>query len=348
MFGVSSLPRTLDAARRDAHHPRRHVRLSVVKDLGRLLQGAPNDAEQTQIEALTLLAELARRDAEPLVRGAATLALADNPSERALDALLLAAKDEHLYVVEMALVGLREVAPMGHVDASRVITKRFRDERAVLRFQAVLAAGRVLDDDTFLALAMTAAEDQDPKVRYVLWRVCDERFAAEIPTRLVSALEAALDEPDLYTPVAAAIVLGPRGNNKARTVLSRAINGRLRLPAPEDEQTLIELIGELAITEGMPGLRAHARGRFGLVPGKFAWQAQIALARLGDAWAIDQLTRGLNHRNPDVRAHSATAVGAARLAHLRPLLVQLGEAHRIPPELVASVLLELHEAEATS
>ncbi len=107
---------------------------------------------------------------------------------------------------------------------------------------------------------------------------------------------------------------------------------------------MVELIGELVIEEGKPGLRLHARGRFGLVPGKFAWQAQIALARLGDEWAIAKLSRNLNHRNADVRAHAATAVGVARLRQLRPAVVELGRAQRIPSDLVASVLLELEKS----
>jgi HEAT repeat protein len=339
MFGVSSLPRTLEAARRDLNHARRHVRLSVARDLG-LLTHAP----ETRAQAVALLSAMSANDQEPLVRGAATLALADCPGDDALAALLLASGDDHLYVSEAALIGLREAAPRGHREASRVITRRFRDQHAALRFQAVLAASRVLQDDEFVPLALEAAGDGDPKVRYVLWRVCDERFAGVLPHALHQALEMALNDSDPYVPIAAAFVLGPNDHTKARQVLGRAINARLKLPAPEDEQTLVELIGELGVTEGIPGLRAHARGRFGLVPGRFAWQAQIALARLGDDWAIRQLSRNLKHRSTDVRIHAATAVGAARLTQLRPLIENLGRTRRIPSELAASVLSELETA----
>lgn len=346
MFGVSALPRTLEAAKRDAVHPRRHVRLAVVKDLGLLIQQSAGVDDNALSEALTVLTSMARRDAEALVRGAATVALADHPSEAVLDALLVSARDEHPYVVEMALAGLRDAAPLGHKDATRVIAKRSTDELAALRFQAVLAAGRVLDDEAFETLVLAALADGDAKVRYVACRVCEERYVGSPPARVARALEAALDDTDAFVPVAAAFVVGPLGNTKAHAVLSRAINSRLRLPAPEDEQTLVELIGELSLHDGEQGLRAHARGRFGLVPGKFAWQAQVALARLGNEWAIRRLSRDLTHRNADVRAHAATAVGAARLRGLRPTIEQLAEAGRLPSELAHSVLRELDETTA--
>lgn len=344
MFGVAALPRTLDAARRDATHARRHVRLSVVKDLGLMLQRASDDQDDVAQQAEEVLAGMALRDAEFLVRGAAAVALADRPSERGLETLLMVAKDDHPYVVEMALVGLRDVAPQGHTGASRVVNYRSRDERAALRFQAVLASGRVLDDNAFEELVVRSLDDADAKVRYIACRVCDERFAETLPKAVNAALEKRLDDGDVYVPIAAAFVVGPRGSVKAREILTRAVNHRVQLPAPEDEQTLIELIGELGLTEGVPGLRAHARGRFGLVPGRFAWQAQVALARLGDESAIARIESRLRHRNADVRIHAATAVGAAGLRQLRPLVAELGEAGRLPSEIVQNVLGELEKS----
>lgn len=318
--------------------------MSVVKDLGLLLLRATDEHDETAQQAEEVLVGMARRDVEPLVRGAAAVALADRPSERGLDALLIVAKDEHPYVVEMALVGLRDVAPRGHLNASRVVTYRAKDERAALRFQAVLAAGRVLEDQDFEALVLRGLNDADAKVRYIACRVCDERFVDVLPKAVNAALEARLDDSDVYVPVAAAFVVGPRGNVKAHEVLTRALNLRLRLPAPEDEQTLIELMGELGLAEGKPGLRAHARGRFGLVPGKFAWQAHVALARLGDEGAIAHIERRLKHRNPDVRIHAASAVAAAGLRQLGPMVAELGAAQRLPSEIVQSVLGELEKS----
>ncbi len=207
------------------------MRLSVVKDLGLLLHQEGPQFEQTRAQAQEILTKLSRRDAEPVVRGLATVTLADHPSEGALDALLVAARDEHSYVVEMALLGLRDVAPRGHREATRVVEQRFKDERAALRFQATLAAGRVLADEAFVPLTLAALTDADAKVRYVACRTCDERFSDALPPELEGALTRALDDADAQVPVAAAFVLAPRGNTLARTVLSRAINARVRLPA---------------------------------------------------------------------------------------------------------------------
>ena len=318
MLQPKPLLRTLDAAVRDLQHPRRHVRESAVKDLARL--GIEDD---TRRSALAALSQALLQDSEPVVRGACAVALADANATSALDAVVDAAKDEHAYVAQMALLALRELSPVGHRGACAIIRYHLGSDSPALRFQAVTAASRVMEAG-FEAVVERALQDDDPAIRYLALRCSDERWASGLlPAPIVTAATSALDDRDWGVRVAAAMLLAPHGESNAREMVSVALNRRVKLPAPEDEQTLIELAGELGLSAAIPGLRSHLRGRFGLVPGRFAWQAQVALARLGDAHTITTLRRALRSRRRDVRTLAVAAVGQAKLTALEADLVHL-------------------------
>jgi HEAT repeat protein len=339
MFGLAQLPRTMSAAQRDATHSRRHVRLSVINDLVRLSRPGQPDRET----GLRVLSTLLAGDADAEVRARAAIAFADcEAGPEVVPALLTAARGEHVGVAEMALAALREIAPPEEPRVSSLVKVLARGEHPALRFQAVGAAARVLDEVAFIDLLTQLLRDPDVKVRGHALRVADERFGGgRIPPSVVRAAEAAVGDSEPWVRLAAALLLAPHGHGPAHEVLVSALNQRWPLPAPEDEQALIELVGELGLTQALPGLRRHARGWFGLVPGRFAWHSQVAMARLGEQAARKAIAAGLRHRHSHVRAASALAVGRARLHELRGEVEQLVERGKLDPALAEEVLEEL-------
>lgn len=339
MFQPKPLPRTLDAALRDIQHRRRHVRQSAVSDLGRLARG------DARTPALAALVHGLANDSDAAIRGACALALADADAQSELDALVDAAKAEQVHVAEMALVAIRELSPTGHRGASAIVRYHLKSDEPPLRFQALTAASRVLSAD-FERVTLQAMDDPDAKIRYLVLRLSEERWPPEqLPTPVKAAAEGALKDADPRVRTAAAMLLAPLGDTFARQALVQALNERIALPAAEDEQTLIEMVGELDLKDAMSGLRAYCRGRFGLIPGRFAWQARVAMARLGDVRAIDAIRRGLASRNVDTRALAVAAAGQARLKSLEPELIRLGQTHRIPSATLDEALQLLREVD---
>ncbi len=338
MFGLEQLPRTLAAARRDLAHRRRHVRLSVVNDLVRLSQ--PDRAERG--EALTLLGKLVADDSDPEVQARAAIGLADGEAgQEQIAVLLTAARSEHVGVAEMALAALREISPAGEPRVTRLVASLARSEHGALRFQAVGAAARLLDEPAFLGIFEAALADADAKVRGHALRVASERFGDELPSGVRRQARPALADQERWVRLAAAILLAPCGEEGASSVLVDAVNQGWKVPAPEDEQVIIELVGELELSDALPGLRRHARGWLGIVPGRFAWQAQVAMARLGDEGARRAITAGLGSRQFHVRAASALAVGRARLHGLRANVEALAREGKLEPEVLERVLEDL-------
>lgn len=317
MFQPPPLPRTLDAALRDVCDPKLHVRRSAVSDLSRLASGFSRAA------ALEALQRAAVQDADPQLRADAVLALANCEAGSALETIVLAAADPHARVRQMALVALGELGPRGHKDSCAAVVRGLSAEEPALRFQALIAARRhrVAGLEEYLRGGMS---DPDANVRYVALRLLEEHRENAEPERASLQLVArALEDTDRTVAVAAAILLAPRGSEPAARVLVEALNRGQKLPAPEDEQTVIELAGELGLAGAIPGLRRHAWGRFGLVPGRFFWQARVVLARLGDEKARSSILRGLRDGNRDARIVAVAAAGRARLAAATPILEEL-------------------------
>jgi HEAT repeat protein len=184
-------------------------------------------------------------------------------------------------------------------------------------------------------------------VRYIALRLIDERLAesgrefgdvAE-PIRAACAVALGDKEPDVR--IAAAFLFAPEGNEAARRALVEGLTQAIRLPAPEDEQELIELAGELGLGAAEPGLVRHAWGRLGLVPGRFAWQAKVALARIGNARAQNEILKGLSSWNRDTRTLSVVAVGRAGLTEARTRLEQMSRDETVDPGVVRAALREI-------
>src|SRR5690242_4912915 len=108
MFGLESLPRSLDAALRDAQHEKSRIRASALADLAR--HAADGDAR-----AVNAITAALRGDPSAEVRAAAAIALADGRAKGAVEIVLRATADENMRVRQMALIALGELA--GGTDA---------------------------------------------------------------------------------------------------------------------------------------------------------------------------------------------------------------------------------------
>jgi HEAT repeat protein len=101
------------------------------------------------------------------------------------------------------------------------------------------------------------------------------------------------------------------------------LNRRRRFHQLEDEQAAIEICAELRLDAARPGLSARAFG--GALGGAspLAFQARVALARLGDERASAHIVRGLSSWSRAARSEAVAAAGQARLEAARARLLEM-------------------------
>ncbi|MBX3182500.1 MAG: HEAT repeat domain-containing protein [Polyangiaceae bacterium] len=321
MFGYKQARRTLEAAERDSLSASRDlVKIEAVRELGRYAEvGEEGESEAVQRRAAEVLIERLTHPV-PAVRGETALALADARVVSAISALKNAAGDENLRVRQMVLVALGELASSGDRAVTKLLTQASRAEEPELRFQALIGLARVApDDDAALSRGLA---DEDSEVRYIALRLAEERYGVEeAPEAMLARARRALADSAHTVRVAAAHWLARRGEEPAREQLAWALNARggtsrVKLSA-EDEIAMVELAGQLEVKAAAPGLERRA---FGLLRTPATWHARVALARLGDARAVEALMRGLSAWTFDARTQAVAAVGQARLKAARPRL----------------------------
>lgn len=335
MFGVSTLPRTLSAARRDVKHRRVEVRVGALRDLTRLDEGE-------RAEAVALLVEALESDAEPQVRAQAAVSLSDVGASEALPALLAAAGGGHVKVREMALLALGEVAGAENAELRRLLERTLSDDAPELRFQSLITASRVAPK-LFKDRLLEATRDGDAEVRQIAFRLAEEAVETggfELPEPLRQRARAALRDDFSAVRLAAALLLARVGDSAANAVIAAVVRRELRVPSLADEQAAIELAGELGLEETRDALSRRAFGILGFTRDRLFWHARVALARLGDARARAALLRALRAYTRDARTVAVAAVGRARLVEARPILRAMSEAHA-DPDTVAEALAAL-------
>lgn len=341
MLGLSPLPRTLAAALRDVRDKKVLVRASALRDLSRLAQQGDRDVV---VEAL---AGALRDDGMPGIRAEAAVALADAAAREVLAELVTAAtEDPAPRVRQMALLALGELATEDDTEACRVIEAALDDSEPELRFQALIAVNRIAGQRAEEAL-LGAVEDRDAHVRYMALRLLEEsqRSSGSKSDRAFARARAALDDDAAEVRLAAALFLAHAGDRGGEQVLVAAVNEPLARFEPEDEQAAIELSGELGLRAARPGLERRAYGLFGIARDPFAWQARVALARLGDQRAKKLIWRGLSAWTRDARTLAVAAAGRARLLEARPQIEAMrGQPERAEPEAVEEALQLLGEA----
>ncbi len=339
MLGFSPLPRTLEAALRDAGHARADVRLATLADLKR-------HAREGSEGALVALLERLQSDAEPQVRAGAALALADIDARPQIDAVVAAASDGDAAVRQMALLSVGELASPEHAGARAAVTRGLVDPVAAVRYQAVVALAR-LQGEAALEALLVGTRDADPEVRHVSLRVAEEVFGGRAPERvpppLVQRARGALRDDNRGVQLAAAILLAGMDDKAGRERVIEIVNSRQRIRHAEDEAIAIELCGQLGLSEARPGLERRA---FGVLGGRTpaSWHARVALAELGHPKAKAVILRGLSAWSRDARTLAVAAAGRARLREARALLERMrGAPERAEPDAVTDALAALDD-----
>lgn len=336
MFAPSSLRRTLAAALRDLEHPTPKVRQDALRDL--VHHG--DDHREDVVRALTR----ALSDADHRVRAAAALALADIQGVEALPSLLVAIEDDHDYVRQMALTALGEI---GDPRARERLRRALDDERPEVRFQAVIAFGRVAPDEAEEAL-LQASHDDDANIRYITLRVIEE-FAeagepeggeARIPKKLEARAIEMLGDDDSKVRICAAILLGRIGHRGGLPILADLVAGKISTNEAEDEAAAVELTGELGLHEAIPHLERRAFGFRRLMKQSFAWQARIALARLGHARARNDILRELRALSRHKRTMAVVAAAQAGLVEASAEIERMQNQPRLAEPSVVDDALE--------
>lgn len=336
MYVWSPLPRTLGATLRDSQSHKPRVRLSAIADLVRW-----SDTEERG-GCIAQLVALLERDPDLEVRAAAALGLADADARESLAALIAVAESGPPRVRQLSLVAIGELAPAGHAAALTAVRAGLRSELPALRFQALVAAHRLLSEEALLPELLRGLGDDEAKVRYVACRISEERYftaGVSAPAQLVCALERALADGDPAVALAAAIPLARSGAEPARQHVVQVLNRGRGAAQLEDEQAAIELCAELGLTAARPGLAARAWG--GLLGGAspLAFQARVALARLGDQRACDQILRELSSWSRSTRTRAVAAAGQARLEVARARLLEMrADERQADPESVVEAL----------
>jgi len=337
VFRASPLRRTLDAALRDVSSTSASVRASAVRDL-------VDHADEARARVLAVL-ERALGDVAAEVRAAAAVALADVKGVELLASLLVAVEDDNPHVRQMAL---STVGELGDARARERLRRALRDDRPEVRFQAVIAFTRVAPDEANDAIA-AALDDDDPSIRYIAIRCAEERALEgdePIPDPLLAKLGTLLSDPSPVVRIAAAIVLGRGGESRARPILVDVVRGALSTPEAEDEAAAVELVGELGVDEARPHLERRAFGFLRLGSDRFAWQAMVALARMGHPRARSQIVRDLGSWSRDKRTLAVAAAGRARVAEALPIVRAMqGDERRAEPSTVDLTLELLAQSE---
>jgi hypothetical protein len=346
---LTQLPRTLSAALRDAQHTKLPVRMSALRDLGRIATGP--DREQ----ALAVLVKALREDDAPAARGEAAVALADAEASECTEVLTLASRDEHDHVRQMALLALGEVATPGDRQATAAVERALRDRAGPIRFQALIAYGRLAEERAEPELTR-GIDDEDAKVRYIALRILEERCfederdnqsapaLGEAPERLRELARRKLADPAPEVQLAAAILLTRAGDDTGHAVLVRAVNEGYGAREPEDEYAAVEFAGSLPLSAARSGLEKRAWGGL-LRRDRFQWQARTALAKIGDRRAISSILRDLSAWTRDTRTLAVAAAGSAGIAEAHTLIRAMrGDGRRADPDAVADALKKLEEA----
>jgi len=326
---LPSLPRNLEAAFRDLTSQKPDTRRGAIADVVRHAQG--NDA--TRERAIPAIEKLLRDDEKAEVRAAAAVALADLGAKEALPSLLLSVEDAHPMVRQMAINALGELKdPRGEQRLARAL----RDSRPEVRYQALIAYARVAKDEAdVFAEILRATKDDDDAVVHIALRLAEERVLehqkesgnpATLPDKLGDrAAELLLSKhPDVAA--AAAILLGTARDARSKDVLvsiatGTGMNGRM--PAKEEEQAAVELVGLLGYDAAKDALTRRAFGLARYVKDTCAFSAKVALAALGDARAKTEIVEALTGRDAALRESAIVACGRARITEAKDAVTEI-------------------------
>ncbi len=320
---LPSLPRNVEAAFRDLSSAKPDTRRGALADVVRHALGD----EQLRARAVPQIEKLLRDDQTAEVRSAAAVALADLGAKEALPSLLLSVEDPHPMVRQMAINALGELKdPRGEQRLLRAL----RDSRPEVRYQALIAYARVAQEeaDVFREL-LRATKDDDQAIVHIALRLAEERAPApgkehaDLPAELLDRAAALLTAEHPDVAAAAAILLGNMGDHRAKELLVQiATGGRVsgRMPAKEEEQAAVELVGLLGYESAREALTRRAFGLGRYVKDTCAFSAKVALAAMGDARAQSEIIAAVEGKDAALRESAIVACGRARIVDAKDVL----------------------------
>ena len=339
MFSTSRSGRSYGAALRDlSEGSSAEVRAEAAQELAAHVVDDPShraEATQALIEAL--------HDKSAEVRGAVALCLADIEAKEAIGALIEATEDGQERVQQMALTALGEI---GGARGLPIIEKSLEADAAAMRFAAVMAFVRVSDDrQRKIEVLLDASRDRDDKVRHIALRMAEELGDEEGPVdlRIQQRCVALLDDDSHIVPVAAAVILGRAGRHDGREILVGVATREVMTPEHDDEAAALELLGEMGYEEAIPGLERRGFKKVILLTNDpFAWQARVALARMGHAKATKWICSELEAWTRERRGLAVEAAKRGRVKAAIPILKAMrGDAARADPDAVEEALAQL-------
>lgn len=255
-------------------------------------------------------------------------------------------EDADVHVRQMAITALGEI---GDPRATERLRRALADQRAEVRFQAVIAFARVCNDRASIIEALLARmRDADPLVCHIALRVAEEvaeHNDGEIDPLVLDRAKELLEHGSSLVRVAAAIALVRAGSRLGTKVLVELVRGSIKTDDAEDEATAIELAGELSLEEARVGLEKRA---FGGIFGRdrHAWHARVALARMGHERAVREIMQELDAWDRSKRTLAVAAVGRARIrAAASKLRAMLGDPSRADQHAVEDALAALADTD---
>jgi hypothetical protein len=338
VFAAPPLPRTLEASLRDLSSRNADVRASAIVDLVRY---ARSD-EGVRAAAIVRLTR-ALSDEAPTVRAATAVALGDLAASEMLAPLLFAIEDTDGYVRQMAINALGEI---GDGRAAARLARAIVDPRPEVRYQAVIAFARVAkgDAEAVGGALERALGDPDDSVRYIALRTAEERVdAGASDPRLVARAKTLVSDPARHVALAAAILVAKAGEPEGHDLILEVVSGagpRFKGPAREDENEAVLVAGVLGMKEAIPFLERRAWGIGRFVSDTCEWSAKTALAAMGHARAVAEITRDLGSSKRQTVEAAVVAAGRARMLRAEEAIRALGP-DRVDPELVVRALADL-------
>ncbi|MBM4357490.1 MAG: HEAT repeat domain-containing protein [Deltaproteobacteria bacterium] len=334
MFGPTLDTRNAAAALRDLRHDKPEVRASAARDLCQVDAAGRAEAVPALVRGLD--------DPHPMVREAAAVALSSLAPAEALDRLLDVAAEDVPAVRQAALMAVGAIAS-GR--ATERVARLLADDAPAIRFQALIAFARSASRDRAVEVLLRATTDDDPLVGHIALRLAEELGdeAGPVAPRILERCAELVLRPEPEPRVAAAVILARAGRRDGIPTLLAVIAGELTTSQGEDVAAAIELAGELGLKKAQPALRRRAFGGvMGFGGDPFAWQARVALARLGDDRARRWILGELRSFSRERRTLGAAAAGRARLTEARALLEAMrGDARRAEPDAVEQALRDL-------
>jgi hypothetical protein len=188
--------------------------------------------------------------------------------------------------------------------------------------------------------------DPDAEVRRLGFRIAEAHYADRALPELVRArARAALADSQAVVRVAAGLLLMHAGDRQGEGMVLALVAGQVPEAALEDVQAAITLTGDRGLEAARADLSRRAFSLWRRDP--LAYDARVALARLGDERARRQILQDLSAWTLDSRNLAVAAAGRAGLVEAGEQLRRfVGHPELADPAAVDEALLLLGRAEA--